>query len=101
MGQVATDTASAFEATELEVLRRHGNAAWGVSLERMTTAPVILREVARQLALQAYLQWSDTKLRMLELGLAAGHTAADARRDYDRAFQQLPAMPIPLAGGTR
>ena len=98
MGQVATDTASAFEATELEVLRRHGNAAWGVSLERMTTAPVILREVARQLALQAYLQWSDTKLRMLELGLAAGHTAADARRDYDRAFQQLPAMPIPVAG---
>lgn len=98
MGQAATDTASAFEATELEVLRRHGNAAWGVSLERMTTAPVILREIARQLALQAHLTWSDTKLRMLELGLAAGHTAADARRDYDRAFQQLPAMPIPVAG---
>ena len=98
MGQVATDTASAFEATELEVLRRHGNAAWGVSLERMTSTSVILREIARQLALQANLTWVDTKLRMYELGLLAGHTAADARRDYDRAFQQLPAMPIPVAG---
>lgn len=97
MGQVPMETASAFEATELEVLRRHGNAAWGVSLERMTTAPVILREVSRQLALQAHLTWADTKLRMLELGLAAGHTAADARRDYERAFQLLPTMPIPVA----
>lgn len=98
MGRAPTATGSLYEATELEVLRRHGNDAWNVALERMPTADVLLRELSRQMAFQAHLTWADMKLRMLEIGMTAGATAADARRDYERAIQIQPSMPIPLAG---
>lgn len=96
MGRPQTATGSVSEAIELEVNRRYGNQAWNVGLEAMPSAPVILREIARQLALQAYLTWQSNKLHVQEVTLLAAMNAADAERDLHA--HQAPTMPTPLIG---
>lgn len=96
MGRTPTANGSEYEAIDLEVSRRYGNQGWNVALERMPSAPVVLREVARQSAFQAHLTWLDIKLRMQEVAALAAMNAADAERD--RAAHQTPTTPLPLIG---
>ncbi len=96
MGRTPTANGSEYDALDLEVSRRYGNVGWNVALERMPSAPVLLREVSRQLALQAHLTWLDMKLRMPETAAVAALNAADAERD--RAMHQTPTAPLPLIG---
>jgi len=96
MGRTPTANGSEYDALDLEVSRRYGNVGWNVALERMPSAPVLLREVSRQLALQAHLTWLDMKLRMPETAAIAALNAADAERD--RAMHQTPTAPLPLIG---
>lgn len=96
IGRTPTANGSEYDALDLEVSRRYGNVGWNVALERMPSAPVLLREVSRQLALQAHLTWLDMKLRMPETAAIAALNAADAERD--RAMHQTPTAPLPLIG---
>ncbi len=96
MGRTPTANGSEYDALDLEVSRRYGNVGWNVALERMPSAPVLLREVSRQFALQAHLAWLDMKLRMPETAAIAALNAADAERD--RAMHQTPTAPLPLIG---
>ena len=96
MGRTPMANGSEFEAIDLEVSRRYGNQGWNVALERMPSAPVVLREISRQIAFQTHLTWLDAKLRMQEVAALAALNAADAERD--RAAHQTPTAPLPLIG---
>ena len=98
LGRTATANGSLYDVLDLEVTRRFGNQAWNVALERMPSDPVILREIARQNALQAYLSWFDIKMRMQENALLAAQVGADAERDLRDPRFQSPSAPYPVIG---
>lgn len=92
-GRPELQTASWYDALGLEITRRYGSQAWAVSLEQMPTAPVILREVAREQALGNYIAWRSYQ-RLDEIAaMAAAQLAATATGRFGQA--RTPTMPIP------
>lgn len=92
-GRPGVQTASWFDALGLEITRRYGSQAWAVSLEGMPTAPVILREVARQQALGNYLAWKTYQRLDQIAAVSAAQLAATATARFQQA--RTPTMPIP------
>ena len=92
-GRPQLQTASSADALALEVTRRYGSQAWAASLEQMPSAPVILREVAREQALGNYVALK-TYQRLDQIAvLAAAQLAATATGRFQQA--RIPTMPIP------
>ncbi len=92
-GRPELQTASWYDALGLEITRRYGNQAWALSLEQMPTAPVILREVAREHALSNYIAWK-TYQRLDQIAvMTAAQLAATAATRFQQA--RTPTMPIP------
>ena len=92
-GRPGVQTASWSDALGLEVTRRYGNQAWAVSLEQMPSAPVILREVAREQALGNYIAWKSYQRLDQIAALGAAQLAATAAARFQQA--RTPTMPIP------
>ncbi len=92
-GRPELQTASWYDALGLEITRRYGSQTWAVSLEQMPTAPVILREVAREQALGNYIAWRSYQ-RLDEIAaVGAAQLAATATGRFGQA--RTPTMPIP------
>lgn len=92
-GRPQVQTASASDALALEVTRRYGSQAWATSLEQMPSAPVILREVAREQALGNYMALKTNQRLDQIAAMAAAQLAATATARFQQA--RTPTMPIP------
>ncbi len=92
-GRPQEQTASWYDALSLEVTRRYGSQAWATSLEQMPTAPVILREVAREQALDNYIALKTYQRLDQIAAMAAAQLAATATARFQQA--RTPTMPIP------
>ena len=92
-GRPQVQTASASDALALEVTRRYGSQAWATSLEQMPSAPVILREVAREQALGNYIALKAYQRLDQLAAMAAAQLAATATARFQQA--RTPTMPIP------
>lgn len=92
-GRPEVQTASAYDALALEVTRRYGSQAWAGSLEQMPSAPVILREVAREQALGNYMALRTFQRLDQIAAMAAAQLAATATGRFQQA--RTPTMPIP------
>ncbi len=92
-GRPQLQTASWYDALALEVTRRYGSQAWAASLEQMPSAPVILREVAREQALGNYMALKSYQRLDQIAAMAAAQLAATATARFQQA--RTPTMPIP------
>ena len=92
-GRPQLQTASWYDALALEVTRRYGSQAWAASLEQMPSAPVILREVAREQALGNYMALKTYQRLDQIAAMAAAQLAATATARFQQA--RVPTMPIP------
>jgi len=92
-GRPQLQTASWHDALALEVTRRYGSQAWAASLEQMPSAPVILREVAREQALGNYMALKSYQRLDQIAAMAAAQLAATATARFQQA--RTPTMPIP------
>ena len=92
-GRPQLQTASSSDALALEVTRRYGSQAWATSLEQMPSAPVILREVAREQALGNYMALKTYQRLDQIAAMAAAQLAATATARFQQA--RTPTMPIP------
>ena len=92
-GRPQLQTASSSDALALEVTRRYGSQAWAASLEQMPSAPVILREVAREQALGNYMALKSYQRLDQIAAMAAAQLAATATARFQQA--RTPTMPIP------
>ncbi len=92
-GRPQLQTASWHDALALEVTRRYGGQAWAASLEQMPSAPVILREVAREQALGNYMALKTYQRLDQIAAMAAAQLAATATARFQQA--RTPTMPIP------
>ena len=92
-GRPQVQTASASDALALEVTRRYGSQAWATSLEQMPSAPVILREVAREQALGNYMALRTYQRLDQIAAMGAAQLAATATARFQQA--RVPTMPIP------
>lgn len=82
------------DVTDIEVNRRYGNTVWAAGLEKMASAPVLLREIARELALQNQIDWANHQKLERQTALLASLVAAEAKRQYDDRHR-VPTMPVP------
>lgn len=92
-GRPELQTASWYDALGLEVTRRYGSQAWAASLEQMPSAPVVLREVAREQALGNYMALKTYQRLDQIAAMAAAQLAATATGRFQQA--RTPTMPIP------
>ncbi|MBV8456924.1 MAG: hypothetical protein JO122_09955 [Acetobacteraceae bacterium] len=98
-GLTPTATASWHDAMDLEAMRRYGGLAGATGLERMDTAPPLLREIARVQAFAAYIEWQRYKLEE-HVALVQAAALARAANDAFTPTARVPTMPIPTVVGS-
>jgi len=96
-GLVVTTRGSWMQAIELEVNRYASGRAWATDLQRMPPASV-LRETAKLLALNTYVQWQSyrvTERNSLLLAALLADRAETATGRPEAALRGMIGMPVP------